>query len=127
MAPAASDPTRLASWIEVRPDNTIAFRTGVSDFGQGAVGTVFRQIVAEELRVPFEAVTGLATVHEHRARPTVTCSATELRPRQPELVPEHVQQRARGRRHDIVLAPIHDDHRSVSLACSLRIPFSHRS
>ena len=50
---------RLESWIQIRPDNTIAIRTGVGDFGQGTVGTGFRQIVAEELRVPFEAVSEL--------------------------------------------------------------------
>jgi CO/xanthine dehydrogenase Mo-binding subunit len=59
-APQA-DPTRLATWLQVLPDNTIAIRTGVSDFGQGAVGTAFRQIAAEELRVRFEAITDLVT------------------------------------------------------------------
>src|SRR5437870_2080625 len=66
MEPTGADPSRLATWIQVKPDNTIAFRTGVSDFGQGVVGTVFRQIVAEELRVPFEAVTDLVTGHTDR-------------------------------------------------------------
>jgi CO/xanthine dehydrogenase Mo-binding subunit len=51
----------LASWIRVRPDNTIAIRTGATDFGQGVVGTVVRQIVAEELRVPVEAVSDVIT------------------------------------------------------------------
>ena len=45
-----ADASRLATWIEVRPNNTIAIRTGVSDFGQGAVGTVFRQIPLAEGR-----------------------------------------------------------------------------
>jgi nicotinate dehydrogenase subunit B len=54
------DPRRLASWIEITPDNTVAIRTGVSDFGQGVL-TAFRQIVAEELRVPFDAITELVT------------------------------------------------------------------
>jgi hypothetical protein len=55
------DPRLIESWIEIRPDNTIAVRTGVADFGQGSVGTVFRQIVAEELRVRFEVVAELVT------------------------------------------------------------------
>ena len=58
---AERDPTILGSWIQVQPDNTIAIRTGVADFGQGTVGTVFRQVVAEELRVPVEAVAEMLT------------------------------------------------------------------
>ena len=55
----ATDPTLISSWLQIHPDNTVAIRTGVADLGQGAVGTGFRQIVAEELRLPFEAVTEL--------------------------------------------------------------------
>ena len=51
------DPTRVESWIEIHPDNTILIRTGKSDFGQGSTFTAYRQIVAEELSVPFEAIT----------------------------------------------------------------------
>jgi len=51
------DPTRLDSWIEIHPDNTVLIRTGKSDFGQGSTFTAYRQIVAEELSVPFEAIT----------------------------------------------------------------------
>jgi CO/xanthine dehydrogenase Mo-binding subunit len=51
------DPTLLSSWIEIHPDNTVLIRTGKSDFGQGSTFTAYRQIVAEELRVPFEAIT----------------------------------------------------------------------
>src|SRR5579863_2553128 len=51
------DPTLLNSWIEIHPDNTLLIRTGKSDFGQGSTFTAYRQIVAEELRVPFEAIT----------------------------------------------------------------------
>ena len=43
------------SWIEIHPDNTILIRVGKPDFGQGTVFTAYRQIVAEELNVPFEA------------------------------------------------------------------------
>ena len=45
------------SWIELHPDNSILIRVGKPDFGQGTVFTAYRQIVAEELSVPFEAIT----------------------------------------------------------------------
>jgi nicotinate dehydrogenase subunit B len=51
------DPTLGSSWVEIHPDNTVLIRTGKSDFGQGSTFTAYRQIVAEELRVPFEAIT----------------------------------------------------------------------
>jgi len=51
------DPTLLSSWIEINPDNTILIRTGKNDFGQGSTFTAYRQIVADELSVPFEAIT----------------------------------------------------------------------
>ena len=51
------DPALSSSWIEIHPDNTILIRTGKADFGQGTIFTAYRQIVAEELSVPFEAVT----------------------------------------------------------------------
>jgi nicotinate dehydrogenase subunit B len=51
------DPTLLSSWVEIHPDNTVLIRTGKSDFGQGSTFTAYRQIVAEELSVPFEAIT----------------------------------------------------------------------
>jgi len=51
------DPTLPGSWIEIHPDNTVLIRTGKSDFGQGSTFTAYRQIVAEELSVPFEAIT----------------------------------------------------------------------
>jgi CO/xanthine dehydrogenase Mo-binding subunit len=51
------DPTLPASWIEIHPDNTVLIRTGKPDFGQGSTFTAYRQIVAEELSLPFEAVT----------------------------------------------------------------------
>lgn len=59
MAPP-NDPTRLGSWLQILPDNSVAIRTGVADFGQGTVSTGFRQIVAEELRLPFDMVTEVA-------------------------------------------------------------------
>jgi CO/xanthine dehydrogenase Mo-binding subunit len=45
------------SWIEIHADNTILIRAGKPDFGQGTVFTAYRQIAAEELNVPFEAIT----------------------------------------------------------------------
>jgi nicotinate dehydrogenase subunit B len=45
------------SWIEIHADNTVLIRTGKCDFGQSSVYTAYRQIVAEELDVPFEAIT----------------------------------------------------------------------
>ncbi len=51
------DPTLLSSWIEIHADNTILIRTGKNDFGQGTTFTAYRQIVADELSVPFEAIT----------------------------------------------------------------------
>ena len=51
------DPTLGSSWIEIHPDSTVLIRTGKSDFGQGSTFTAYRQIVAEELNVPFEAIT----------------------------------------------------------------------
>ena len=51
------DPTLISSWIEIHADNTILIRTGKNDFGQGTTFTAYRQIVADELSVPFEAIT----------------------------------------------------------------------
>src|SRR6201997_2052776 len=51
------DPTLSSSWIEIHPDNSVLIRTGKSDFGQGSTFTAYRQIVAEELSAPFEAIT----------------------------------------------------------------------
>src|SRR5271165_167463 len=51
------DPSLASSWIEIHPDNTILIRTGKNDFGQGTTFTAYRQIVADEMSVPFEAIT----------------------------------------------------------------------
>lgn len=45
------------SWIEIHADNTLLLRVGKPDFGTSSVFTAYRQIVAEELSVPFEAIT----------------------------------------------------------------------
>jgi len=57
------DPTLPGSWIEIHPDNSVLIRTGKSDFGQGSTFTAYRQIVAEELSVPFEAITTVVSGH----------------------------------------------------------------
>jgi CO/xanthine dehydrogenase Mo-binding subunit len=52
------DPSRLASWLEINSDNTVLIRTGKVDMGYGT-SAAYRQIVAEELNVPFESITKL--------------------------------------------------------------------
>jgi CO/xanthine dehydrogenase Mo-binding subunit len=56
-----ADASVLSSWIQIKPDSTIALRVGVGEIGQGAVSTGLRQIVAEELRIPFESITDVVT------------------------------------------------------------------
>jgi len=51
------DPSQLSSWLEIHADNTILIRTGIAEMGQGSVTGSFKQIVAEELNVPYEAIT----------------------------------------------------------------------
>ena len=51
------NPALPESWIEIHADNTVLIRVGKPDFGQSTVFTAYRQIAAEELRVPFEAIT----------------------------------------------------------------------
>lgn len=55
------DPSLAASWLEIHADNTVTIRTGKNDFGQGSVYTSYRQIVAEELSMPFEAICTVVT------------------------------------------------------------------
>ena len=52
-----STPALSSSWFEIHADNTILLRTGKVDFGQTTAHTAYKQIVAEELNVPFEAIT----------------------------------------------------------------------
>lgn len=56
-AKAGTDPTRSENWIEIHADGTFLIRTGKCDFGQSSIYTAYRQIVAEELSVPVEAIT----------------------------------------------------------------------
>ncbi|MEQ1870702.1 MAG: molybdopterin cofactor-binding domain-containing protein [Vicinamibacterales bacterium] len=53
------DPALSRSWFEIHEDNTILMRTGKVDFGQTTAHTAYKQIVAEELYVSFEAITGV--------------------------------------------------------------------
>lgn len=53
------DAALSSAWFEIHPDNTVILRTGKVDFGQTTAHTAYRQIAAEELRVPYEAVTAV--------------------------------------------------------------------
>src|SRR3954464_1176687 len=53
------DATLAGSWFEIHADNTILLRTGKVDFGQTTAHTAYKQIAAEELNVPFEAITAV--------------------------------------------------------------------
>src|SRR5712691_3612853 len=53
------DASRSSSWFEIHADNTILMRTGKVDFGQTTAHTAYKQIAAEELNVPFEAITAV--------------------------------------------------------------------
>ena len=49
------DPTQLASWLEIRSDNSIVARTGRAETGTGMSG-YYAQAIAEELNVRPETV-----------------------------------------------------------------------
>jgi nicotinate dehydrogenase subunit B len=51
----ALDPTLLASWLEIRSDNTIVARTGRTETGTGMSG-YYAQAIAEELNVRPETI-----------------------------------------------------------------------
>jgi len=51
------DPTLPSSWLEIHADNTILMRTGKVELGQGSASTAYAQITAEELNVPYSAIT----------------------------------------------------------------------
>ena len=53
------DASRWTSWLEINADNTITIHTGKCDFGQSSIYTAYPQIVADELGVPFEAITSV--------------------------------------------------------------------
>lgn len=51
------DASDANSWVAIHADNTVVIRTGKCDFGQSSIYTAYRQIVAEELGIPVEAIT----------------------------------------------------------------------
>src|SRR5580700_1696999 len=55
-SPPEAQPTPIASWIEIRSDNTILMRTGRTEIGTG-MSAFYAQVVAEELCVRPEAIT----------------------------------------------------------------------
>lgn len=54
--PISIDPTQVASWLEIRSDNTIVARTGRTETGVGITG-YYPQTIAEELNVRPETIT----------------------------------------------------------------------
>jgi CO/xanthine dehydrogenase Mo-binding subunit len=51
------DATSLEGWLTINPDNTVTMRTGKVEFGQGSASAAYAQIVAEELNLPYTAIT----------------------------------------------------------------------
>src|SRR3984957_17518938 len=51
-----SETRRLASWLEIRQDNTILVRTGRTEIGTG-MSAYYAQVMAEELSVQAETIT----------------------------------------------------------------------
>src|SRR5262249_22967192 len=49
-------PAAPGSWLEIHADNTITLRTGKVELGQGSASTAYAQITAEELNVPYSAI-----------------------------------------------------------------------
>jgi nicotinate dehydrogenase subunit B len=45
------------AWFTIHADNTITMRTGIAEMGQGSASTAFAQIAADELNVPYSAIT----------------------------------------------------------------------
>src|SRR5882672_7893256 len=52
----STDPGQLASWLEIRSDNTILVRTGRGEIGTG-MSAFYAQVIADELSVRPEAIT----------------------------------------------------------------------
>jgi nicotinate dehydrogenase subunit B len=53
------DATLPGSWLTIHPDNTIELMTGKVEMGQGSASTAFAMITAEELNVPYSAITNV--------------------------------------------------------------------
>src|SRR3954449_10468571 len=45
------------AWFTIHADNTITMRTGIAEMGQGSASTAFAMIAADELNVPYSAIT----------------------------------------------------------------------
>lgn len=45
------------AWFTINADNTIIMRTGIAEMGQGSASTAFAMIAADELNVPYSAIT----------------------------------------------------------------------
>jgi CO/xanthine dehydrogenase Mo-binding subunit len=72
------DPTKLATWLAVRADNTVIARCGHVELGHG-VGTGFTQIVAEELDMPVGSVSMLLGNTDETPDQGVTAGSTSIR------------------------------------------------
>ena len=57
IGPYTLDPSLPTSWFTINADNTIVMRTGIAEMGQGSASTAFAQIAADELNVPYSAIT----------------------------------------------------------------------
>jgi CO/xanthine dehydrogenase Mo-binding subunit len=51
------DPTQPGAWFTIHPDNTITMRTGRVEMGIGSASTAYAMIAADELNVPYSAIT----------------------------------------------------------------------
>jgi nicotinate dehydrogenase subunit B len=51
------DPTLPGNWLTIHDDGTITLRTGKVEMGQGSASTAYAMITAEELNVPYSAIT----------------------------------------------------------------------
>jgi CO/xanthine dehydrogenase Mo-binding subunit len=55
VGPALIDSGQIDSWLAIGTDGTVVMKTGKVEFGQGTV-TATKQLVADELDVPFEKI-----------------------------------------------------------------------
>ncbi len=58
-ASTTPDATQPGTWLTINPDNTITLMTGKVEMGQGSASTAFGMITAEELNVPYSAITNV--------------------------------------------------------------------
>src|SRR2546430_6604062 len=55
IGPTTVDPAQIDSWLAISSDGTVVMKTGKVELGQGIV-TATKQLVADELDVPFEKI-----------------------------------------------------------------------